>query len=95
MSDTPQVDPRGREGAARDEDVERAEELERVHLSPDDQPNAPNRDPEPERAGPNADPDQVPGPLEPGENDPERSQRVQSYEQPGVRGNWADDDLED
>ena len=95
MSDTPRVNPSGREGAAREEDVERSEELERVHLTPEDQPNAPNREPEAERVGPNADSDQVPGPLEPGDNNPQRSHGVQSYEHPGVRGNWEDEHVED
>ncbi|HEY7042212.1 MAG TPA: hypothetical protein VH419_00950 [Nocardioidaceae bacterium] len=88
--------PRDMDDAApREADVERAQEKERVDLDPEDQPNAPNREPVTERVGPNADPDQVPGPLEPGENAPDRPDDVTSFEQPGGAGNWDDQDMED
>jgi hypothetical protein len=38
-----------------EKDVERDDQLERAELDPEDQPNAPNREPTPERVGPDAD----------------------------------------
>ena len=87
--------PKDFEGAPREEDVERAARDQRVDVDPEEEPNAPNREPTTERVGPmDADPVDQPGPLPPGENDPDRPTGVESYERPGRDGNW-DADSED
>lgn len=88
--------PKDMEGIAREEDVERAAADQRTDVDPGREPNAPNREPETEAVGPfDAGPSDVPGPLEPGENDPDRASGVESYERPGRDGNWDESDRED
>ena len=40
--------------------------------------------------GPSSDPGQRPGPLDPGENDPDTPTGFASFERPGEDGNWED-----
>ncbi len=52
-------------------DVERAEQLERADVDPEQESNAPNREVRTERVGPGADPADQPGPLDPGQTEPD------------------------
>ncbi|MFY9913240.1 MAG: hypothetical protein WAK18_01130 [Nocardioidaceae bacterium] len=75
-------------------DVERAEQLERADVDPEQESNAPNREVRTERVGPGADPADQPGPLDPGQTEPDLATGTESYERPGRDGNW-DADTED
>ncbi len=76
-------------------DAERAEQLERADVDPEREPNAPNREVRTERVGPHPDPADAPGPLDPGQGDPDLPSGVESFERPGRDGNWDDSDGED
>ncbi len=77
------------------QDVERAEQLERADVDPEREPNAPNREVRTERVGPDGDPTDEPGPLDPGQGGPDLPSGVESFERPGHDGNWDDSNTED
>ncbi len=86
--------PRESEIELTQKDVDRSAELDR-DTDPQDEPNAPNREPETERVGrPTAVRPTCPGRWSRGER-PGPATGTESYERPGKDGNWDDSDLED
>ncbi len=83
-------------GPPDEEGIDPAKVEEQLESDPDTVPNAPNRDPERRSRSAPSDPENRPGPLEPGDKDPDLASGVESFERPGSDGNWrATDDKQE
>ncbi len=60
------------------------------YVDPEVGAHAPAQERRQQPAGPSSAPDQRPGPLKPGETDPDTPKGFASFERPGVDGNWQD-----